>query len=145
MGRDYFALKRVRVFMPLDLEAVERKFGDKPYKTEDPSWHPHIELTANPTVGALQLIGVEAGPEDFAEAIRMIAVVARKWGGDWTLYIASWGEESPEWPDLFEEGALAAREALVPRLQTVDATDTAATIHGLLSVSEAEEGESKAP
>jgi len=52
---NYFALDRVKVYLPLDKAAVSAAFPGVDPRFEE-AWHPHVELDPRPTQGAKQWI-----------------------------------------------------------------------------------------
>jgi len=120
---DYFTSDPIKVFLPVNTGAAREHHA--PFKDEG-EHHPAVVLYSEPTGGGIATIrdlvtyhedkGTDDVPRLASLVRRRIAVQAWKLVGDWRIYSHSWGEESPQLPDMTAPGALEEREALVSRL-----------------------------
>lgn len=74
-----------------------------------------------------------------------VAVCVHGLTGDWSLYASSWGEASPVWPQLHEDGALEARLSVVAKLAGEDIDRINGEAERLMAVTREEAGKSEPP
>lgn len=137
--KDYFQIAKKRHFLQLDRDAVQEYAGAGFAFEKDP--HPFVELDGRPTMGAYRHIQESQRNEEDALAEITLAVTIRRIGGDWRLYAGSWGEESPNWPDLCDDNGLEERRKLVSRLYDTDLAALGDLANSVLTVTEAEASE----
>ena len=138
-GVDYFQIERRRHWLQLDREAVQEHAGAAFAVEKDP--HPFVELDGRPTMGAYRFIQEAQQKDEDSLAEITLAVTIRRIGGDWRLYAGSWGEESPDWPDLIEDDGLNVRRRLVSRLYDTDLAALGELANSVLTVTEDEASE----
>jgi len=138
-GTDYFQIIRRRHWLQLDREAVQEHAGAGFAVETTP--HPFIELDGRPTMGAFRFIQECQQNDEDSLAEITLAVTIRRIGGDWRLYAGGWGEETPDWPDLCDDGGLEARRRLVSRLYDTDLVALGDLANEVMTVTEDESSE----
>lgn len=136
---DYFSLKSPRVYLALDADQVATVHGDAPFKTESAE-HPAVVLSPRPTLGMVEAIAdIGEDTTEQKKTLVMLAVTIKTLSGDWRLAACSWGVQSPEWPEMADDGALATRMEVVRRLLDLDVNRIAEVVGASMTLTAGEE------
>lgn len=135
----FYAKRRIKHYLPLDPDAVERRYGSLEAFTPRCSDHPHVILRSARSIDTTSARQLADSLKDTYQGMAMVSVLVRGIGGDFTLYSGEWDGAGWEWPKLVDKDSAMVRVTSLMQLDDEDILAVAEQANALTGLTSGEE------